>query len=99
MGDATISKGPGAGFVFTSGISTLTYLGIGVGTGTSSTPLNVALGSSGAAKVIVSAHASQSVNMMEWQNSSGTVKSSINASGSLELNGKDIELMTIMGAF
>jgi hypothetical protein len=37
--------------------------------------------------------------LKEWQDSSGAVLAQITASGSLELNGKDIELMNIMGAF
>lgn len=45
------------------------------------------------------AAASQTANLQEWQDSSGATLSSINAGGSLELNKKDVELMTIMGAY
>lgn len=48
---------------------------------------------------IVRGYTGQTANLQEWQDNAGTVKSSITASGSLELNGKDIELMNIMGAF
>lgn len=48
---------------------------------------------------VIRAYPSQTANLQEWQNSSGTVLANITASGSLELNGKDIELMNIMGAF
>ena len=51
------------------------------------------------ATVVVKGLSGQTTNLQEWQDSSGTVKSAINASGSLELNGKDIEIMNIMGAF
>lgn len=49
--------------------------------------------------VIVQAAVSQTGNLQQWQDSAGTVLTAVNASGGLELNGKDIELMTIMGAF
>ena len=49
--------------------------------------------------LIVKAVSSQTSDLQQWQNSSGTVLAEITASGSLELNGKDIELMNIMGAF
>jgi hypothetical protein len=49
--------------------------------------------------VTVRGAASQTADLQQWQNSAGTVLAEINASGSLELNGKDIELMTLMGAF
>ena len=43
--------------------------------------------------------ASQTGDLQQWQNSSGTVLTRINATGGVELNGKDIELMTLMGAY
>lgn len=49
--------------------------------------------------LIVKGVASQTADLQQWQNSSGTVLAKVDASGSLELNGKDIELMNIMGAF
>ena len=48
---------------------------------------------------VIRGAASQTAGLQQWQNSSGTVLAEITASGSLELNGKDIELMNIMGAF
>ena len=47
---------------------------------------------------IVKGAASQTGDLQQWQNSAGTVLVEINANGGLELNGKDIELMTLMGA-
>jgi len=65
------------------------------GTGAGSFLLN----SASTVGLIVKAAASQTADLQQWQNSSGTVLAEITASGSLELNGKDIELMNIMGAF
>lgn len=48
---------------------------------------------------VIRGAASQTGDLTQWQNSAGTVLSKINSGGSLELNGKDIELMTLMGAF
>ena len=61
--------------------------------------LDVYTSSSGNAGIIVKGVSSQTANLQEWQNSAGTVLSSINASGQLELNGKDVEIMNIMGAY
>ena len=47
---------------------------------------------------IVKGAASQTGDLQQWQNSAGTVLVEVTASGGLELNGKDIELMTLMGA-
>ena len=65
----------------------------------SNASLLVGTGYSGGIGVIIKGVASQAVDLQQWQNSSGTVLAGITASGSLELNGKDIELMNIMGAF
>jgi hypothetical protein len=61
--------------------------------------LAVDTGSTGTAGIIVRGQASQTADLQQWQDSSGTVLAEITASGSLELNGKDIELMNIMGAY
>ena len=50
-------------------------------------------------KLTVRAANLQTADLQQWQNSSGAVLAEITASGSLELNGKDIELMNIMGAY
>jgi hypothetical protein len=50
-------------------------------------------------KLTVRAANLQTADLQQWQNSSGAVLAEITVSGSLELNGKDIELMNIMGAF
>ena len=65
----------------------------------SNASLLVGTGYSGGIGVIIKGVASQTADLQQWQNSSGTVLAEITASGSLELNGKDIELMNIMGAF
>ena len=57
------------------------------------------LGSASYIPLTVKGAASQTANLQEWQNSAGTVLASINASGQLELNGKDVEIMNIMGAY
>jgi hypothetical protein len=49
--------------------------------------------------LVIKATASQTADLLQFQNSSGTLIAEFNANGSLELNGKDIELMNIMGAF
>ena len=61
----------------------------------------IAVINSGASNVGINikAHGSQSVNMQQWMNSSNTVLAAITATGSLELNGKDVEIMNIMGAY
>lgn len=74
---------------------------LNVGTNYTAQPAIIASGYPGqsVSTIIIKSVTSQTSNLQEWQDSTGTVKSSINASGSLELNGKDIELMNIMGAF
>jgi hypothetical protein len=47
---------------------------------------------------IVRGAASQTGDLQQWQNSAGTVLAEVTAAGGFELNGKDIELMTIMQA-
>lgn len=49
--------------------------------------------------VTIKGAVSQTADLQQWQNSAGTILAEITASGSLDLNGKDIELMNIMGAF
>lgn len=49
--------------------------------------------------IIVRGAASQTADLQQWQNSAGTVLAEVTASGGFELNGKDIELMNIMGAY
>jgi len=53
----------------------------------------------GTVSLIVKAIASQTNDLQQWQNSAGTVLAEVTASGGFELNGKDIELMNIMGAY
>jgi hypothetical protein len=47
---------------------------------------------------VIRGAASQTADLTQWQNSSGTVLAEVTATGGFELNGKDIELMTVMGA-
>ena len=77
-----------------------TYGGIGLG-GNPSTSTYLAVYTRAASIVgaIIKGAASQTANLQEWQNSSGTVLANIDPSGSLILNKKDVELMTIMGAY
>jgi hypothetical protein len=49
--------------------------------------------------MVVRGGSAQSANLQEWQNNSGTVLARIENDGTFEMNGKDIELMTIMGAY
>jgi len=72
---------------------------VGIGGAVDTSALAIIRPVAGDKGLIIKASASQTANLQEWQNSSNTVLSSINSSGSLELNGKDIELMTIMAAF
>jgi hypothetical protein len=87
------SRGGAVGFAGSASLNIGTYYNAGSAI--------VASGFSGQSvpTVIIRAVTSQTGNLQEWQNSSGTVLSNINSSGSLELNGKDPEIMTIMGAY
>jgi hypothetical protein len=97
IGDAAYGFSVEGGYLryytaYASGLGGHTWYG-----GPNNTYGRMVLGNNGS--FVLKGIASQTANLTEWQDSSGTVKSAINASGSLELNGKDIELMNIMGAF
>jgi len=79
LGDATISKAPGSGFTFTSGITNIAYLGVGA-SGSSSIPLNIVLPLA-TSKTIIRGAVSQSANLQEWQQSDGTVQTFIGGNG------------------
>ncbi len=64
-----------------------------------SQPVTITPQSASISVLVAKGAASQTADLQQWQNSSGAVLAEITASGSLELNGKDIELMNIMGAF
>jgi hypothetical protein len=85
LGDSSFSKGPGNGFIFNSGIATVSYLGVGVNGGSGSVPLFVTLGSA-TAKTVVRGAASQSANLQEWQNSAGSSLASITSNGGIFAN-------------
>ncbi len=88
-GKLTIGYGSGGGIAIGSAsFGGVTYNGISNPSGVTSYPTLVVKGLS-----------SQTADLQQWQNSTGTVLAEITSSGSLELNGKDIELMNIMGAF
>lgn len=52
-----------------------------------------------ATSFIVIGETAQTADLQRWQNVGGTVLAAVNISGGFELNGKDIELMSIMGAY
>jgi hypothetical protein len=81
LGDGAISKGPGAGFSFNSGIS-ISFLGTGGASATTLIPLFVAF-QSATAKTVIRGAASQTANLQEWQNSAGTVLASVTPNGSV----------------
>lgn len=72
---------------------------VGIGGAPLLTSMETVYPSAGVIGVVVRGAASQTADLQQWQNSSGAVLAEITATGSLELNGKDIELMTLMGAF
>jgi hypothetical protein len=81
LGDGSISKSPGAGFSFNSGISA-SFLGTGGASATSLIPLFVAF-QSATAKTVIRGAASQTANLQEWQNSAGGLLLSVDSSGNL----------------
>jgi hypothetical protein len=81
LGDAQISKGPGAGFAFTSGITNISYLGIG-GSGSGTNPLNVVLGNASAFPIIQGA-ANHTADLLKYLRSDGTVLGGTNANGQI----------------
>jgi hypothetical protein len=79
IGDAQISKAPGSGFAFTSGLGQITSIGIQTAA-TNSEPMKVVL-IDPTYKTIIRGAASQSANLIELQNSSSAVLGGRNALG------------------
>jgi hypothetical protein len=84
LGDGVISKGPGGGFSFNSGIST-SFLGTGGASATTLIPLFVAF-QSATAKTVIRGAASQTANLQEWQNSAGVAQSYIDSAGNVNFS-------------
>ena len=83
---------------FLNRIAYLNQVYVGTGSYLGASMHNVA-GGAGEIRLILKGTTSQTADLQQWQNSAGTVLSSINSNGSLLLNGKDTEIMTIMGAY
>jgi hypothetical protein len=79
LGDGQISKGPGSGFTFNSGLNNVTSLGVGT-TALNTEPFRVYFGAA-TYKTVIRGAASQTANLTEWQNSAGTIQSRITSSG------------------
>ena len=92
LGDGQISKGPGSGFSFTSGLNNITSLGIGT-TALNSEPFRVYFGAA-TYKTVIRGAASQSANLTEWQNSAGTVLASISSAGLVSGKAADATVAT-----
>lgn len=58
----------------------------------------VTISSSSVIGQVIKGASGQTADLQQWQNSAGTVLVEVTANGGLELNGKDIELLTIAGA-
>jgi hypothetical protein len=81
LGDAQISKAPGSGFSFTSGIGSLTSLGIGTAANNAS-PLSVFFDTPGKFNILRGA-ANQLADLLEFQTSSGTILGGHNANAQI----------------
>jgi hypothetical protein len=88
LGDGVLAKGPGNGFTLNSDVMVLDGKGVyaSVGkftnsTGTTTVPLTV------------KAIASQTANLQEWQDSAGTVLSSVSAAGLIRVNNTNADAM------
>ena len=78
----------GQGTTTMGGGSVEQQFGVAASSGTSTRVIMVVRGGSG-----------QTANLQEWQDSSGNILARIENDGTLEVRGKDIEVMTIMGAY
>ena len=90
---------PGTAANYFAGQTTVGSVSLTLGSGSVAQQFGVVSTSATNIATVIRGAASQTGDLTQWQNSAGTVLSRINSGGSLELNGKDIELMTLMGAF
>lgn len=81
LGDGTITKGPGSGFTFNSGLNSLTSIGIGA-TSLNSEPFRVYL-SAATSKTVIRGFTAQTANLTEWQDSAGSVITRVDSAGDL----------------
>lgn len=84
LGDGQISKAPGSGFSFTSGLNNVSYIGLGT-SGSSSPKLNISTGVSTNLGLVIRGAASQTADLQQWQSSTGAVLSEINSAGELQV--------------
>lgn len=84
LGDGTITKGPGTGFSFNSGIS-MSFAGIGSNNGSAAIPLFVTLGTATSTTIIRGA-ASATGDLQQWQNSAASVLVRISSGGNVGIN-------------
>lgn len=78
------SSSAGIGSVTTAGNMNLQgYLTVGSTTQSTTTGINVVIGNSTHKGVVIRGQSSQTENLQEWQNSSGTVLSSVDSSGAI----------------
>jgi hypothetical protein len=94
LGDAQISKAPGSGFSFSSGIGSLTSLGIGTAANNAS-PLSVFFDTATKFNILRGA-ANQLADLIEFQTSSGTVLGGRNANAQI-FSGSTDSLTTSTG--
>jgi hypothetical protein len=94
LGDGQISKAPGSGFTFNSGLNNVTSLGVGV-SALNTEPFRVYL-SNATHKTLIRGAASQVEDLIEFQSSAGTVLSGTNAVGQA-FTGSTTPILTATG--